>query len=39
MNTRSQLENELNGWLKQYVSDMDNPTPGVRARRPLRHAY
>ncbi len=35
---RSQLENEMNRWLKQYVSDMDNPTPSVRARRPLRHA-
>ena len=35
---RSELENQLNRWLKQYVSDMDNPTPSVRARRPLRHA-
>jgi type VI secretion system protein ImpC len=36
--TRSQLDQALSGWLKQYVSDMDNPAPSVRARRPLRNA-
>lgn len=36
--TRSQLDQSLNNWLKQYVSDMDNPAPSVRARRPLRNA-
>ncbi len=36
--TRVELEKELNRWLIQYVSDMDNPAPGVRARRPLRKA-
>jgi type VI secretion system protein ImpC len=36
--TRSQLDQALAGWLKQYVSDMDNPAPSVRARRPLRNA-
>ena len=36
--TRSQLDQELGGWLKQYVSDMDNPAASVRARRPLRNA-
>ncbi len=35
---RSEIEREVNEWLKQYVSDMDNPAPGVRARRPLRRA-
>ena len=32
------IERELNNWLKQYVADMDNPAPGVRGRRPLRRA-
>jgi type VI secretion system protein ImpC len=35
---RSDLERELNDWIKQYVVDMDNPQPGVRSRRPLRQA-
>lgn len=35
---RGDLENELNLWIRQYVSDMDNPMPGVRNRRPLRQA-
>jgi type VI secretion system protein ImpC len=35
---RSDLERELNAWLRQYVADMDNPAPGVRGRRPLRQA-
>ncbi|MDH5387810.1 MAG: type VI secretion system contractile sheath large subunit [Gammaproteobacteria bacterium] len=33
---RRDVDHELNNWIKQYVSDMDNPAPGVRARRPLR---
>ncbi len=35
---RLDIDKQLNKWLSQYVSDMDNPAPGVRARRPLRHA-
>lgn len=35
---RGDLENELNLWIRQYVSEMDNPMPGVRSRRPLRQA-
>jgi len=35
---RREIDQELNNWLRQYVSDMDNPAPGVRARRPLRKA-
>lgn len=36
--TRSQLDQALSHWIKQFVSDMDNPAPSVRARRPLRNA-
>lgn len=35
---RIEVERELNDWLRQFVSDMDNPTAAVRARRPLRRA-
>lgn len=35
---RGDLESELNTWIRQYVADMDNPTAGVRSRRPLRQA-
>jgi type VI secretion system protein ImpC len=35
---RGDLENDLNTWIRQYVADMDNPSAGVRARRPLRQA-
>ena len=35
---RLEIDTNLNNWLRQYVSDMDNPAPGVRARRPLRKA-
>lgn len=35
---RTDLESELNDWVRQYVSDMENPGPGVRGRRPLRQA-
>ena len=35
---RGELESELNTWIKQYVSDQENPGPGVRSRKPLRKA-
>lgn len=35
---RSDLERELNDWLRKYISDMDNPAPAVRGKRPLRQA-
>jgi len=35
---RVDLENELNKWIGQYVTEMDNPPPGTRSRRPLRMA-
>ena len=35
---RGDLERELNDWLRQYVSDMDNPAAAVRGKRPLRQA-
>ena len=35
---RRDIDHELNAWLRKYVSDMDNPAPGVRCRRPLRYA-
>jgi type VI secretion system protein ImpC len=35
---KSDLERELNHWLSQYISDMDDPAPAVRSRRPLRAA-
>ncbi len=35
---RRDIDHELNAWLRKYVSNMDNPAPGVRCRRPLRQA-
>jgi type VI secretion system protein ImpC len=35
---RSDLERELNKWISQYVTEMDNPSPAIRARKPLREA-
>lgn len=35
---RQDLERELNGWIKQYVADQENPPADVRSRRPLRAA-
>jgi type VI secretion system protein ImpC len=32
------LQRELSDWLRQYVTDMDNPHPDIRAQRPLRQA-
>lgn len=33
---REDLESELNKWVSQYVTEMDNPGADVRSRRPLR---
>ena len=33
------LEAELNKWLSQYVTAMDNPDPVTRSKRPLRMAH
>lgn len=35
---RAALQRELDQWLRQYVADMDDPPPEVRARKPLRRA-
>lgn len=35
---RGDLEADLNNWIRQYVVDMDNPSPTVRAKKPLRKA-
>lgn len=35
---RSDLEMELNKWISQYVTEMDNPSASARSRRPLRMA-
>lgn len=36
--SRGELEDELNNWIRQYVSDQENPSAGVRSRRPLHKA-
>ena len=36
--SRGELEDELNNWIRQYVSSQDNPSAGVRSRRPLHKA-
>jgi type VI secretion system protein ImpC len=36
--TRSDLERELNNWIRGYVSDMPDPSPETRSRKPLRKA-
>jgi type VI secretion system protein ImpC len=36
--SRSDLERELNNWIRQYVSDMPDPTAETRSRKPLRKA-
>jgi type VI secretion system protein ImpC len=33
---RTDLERELNLWIRQYVSDQENPSSDTRSRRPLR---
>ncbi|SQG00928.1 type VI secretion protein [Paucimonas lemoignei] len=35
---RSDLERELNKWIRQYIADQENPSADVRGRRPLRAA-
>ncbi|WP_311968388.1 type VI secretion system contractile sheath large subunit [Pseudomonas baltica] len=35
---RTDLELELNKWIRQYVADQENPNAEVRGRRPLRAA-
>jgi type VI secretion system protein ImpC len=35
---KSTLARELNNWISQYVSEMDDPSPAVRSARPLRQA-
>jgi type VI secretion system protein ImpC len=35
---RGELEKELGDWIRQYVSDQENPSAEVRSRRPLRRA-
>ena len=35
---RADLETELNKWISQYVTEMDNPTPETRSKHPLRMA-
>jgi type VI secretion system protein ImpC len=36
--SRTDLERELNVWLSQYVTEMDDPDPETRSKRPLRAA-
>jgi len=36
---RTDLERELNTWIRQYVADQENPPSEVRSRRPLRAAH
>jgi type VI secretion system protein ImpC len=35
---RSDMERELNTWIRQYVADQENPSSDTRSRRPLRGA-
>jgi type VI secretion system protein ImpC len=35
---RKKLETELNKWIRQYVSDQENPPAEVRSKKPLRKA-
>ena len=35
---RTDLEQELNKWIRQYVADQENPNAEIRGRRPLRAA-
>ena len=36
--SRKEIEEELNKWIRSYVSDQENPSPSIRSQRPLRHA-
>jgi type VI secretion system protein ImpC len=35
---RTDLDRELNAWIRQYIADQDNPSAETRRRRPLRQA-
>lgn len=35
---KGELNTELNNWIRQYVSDQENPSAEVRSRRPLKKA-
>ena len=35
---RTDLERELNKWIRQFIADQENPSAEVRGRRPLRAA-
>lgn len=35
---KKDLERELNNWISQYVTEMDDPDPVTRSKRPLRMA-
>ncbi|MBL9104834.1 MAG: type VI secretion system contractile sheath large subunit [Myxococcales bacterium] len=36
--SRSDLDRELNNWIRQYVSDMPDPSAETRSRKPLKKA-
>lgn len=36
--SRSDIETELNKWIRQYVADQENPSASTRSQRPLRKA-
>lgn len=35
---RSDLERELNRWVKQYIADQENPSAEIRSKRPFKKA-
>lgn len=35
---RSDLERELNKWVKQYIADQENPSAEIRSKRPFKKA-
>lgn len=35
---RSDLERELNKWIKQYIADQENPSAEIRSKRPFKKA-
>lgn len=37
--SRTDIEGELNKWIRQYVADQENPSPATRSQRPLRKAF
>jgi len=36
--SKTDMEKELNKWIRQYVADQDSPSPATRSQRPLRKA-